>query len=179
MKMVTTVINGYIGAVAMILCLAIYNFIAAVVAVAGVLLSALFLYLLGQRSRENAPVHQQAQDDMVSAILEYVRGLPIVKAYGQAGASVQNIRQAFLDSCRVNIKIEQEYVVYNCLHLLALEIASVMIIVVSAVFALEGALPLAVFLMMSIFSFTIFSQVKVVHRCQAARNSGYRLPGRF
>lgn len=61
MNMVNTVVNGYITVIVLILgFLAFYSPLAGFVALAGVLLSALFLHLLEKQSRKNAPVHQKA-----------------------------------------------------------------------------------------------------------------------
>ncbi|MNW60408.1 hypothetical protein D3C74_383900 [compost metagenome] len=49
MKMVDVVINGYIGAFTVVLCLSFYNGWIALTAAAGILLSAVFLKLLGKK----------------------------------------------------------------------------------------------------------------------------------
>ena len=67
MNMVNTVVNGYITVIVLILFLAFYSPLAGGIALAGVLLSALFLHLLEARSHQNAPIHQRAQDDMVES----------------------------------------------------------------------------------------------------------------
>ncbi len=163
MKMIDTVIGGYISALTMILCLAFYSWQAAAIALVGVILSALALQRMGSFSHRNAPAHQKAQNEIIAATLEYVRGVPVVKAYGQEGAAIENIRRAYGDHRRINVKIEQEYVPANCLHLFALKGSSVAIAAVSALLAAQGALPVPVFLMLAIFSFVIFGHVEQVN----------------
>ena len=101
--MVNTVVNGYITVIVLILFLAFYSPLAGIVALAGVLLSALFLHLLEKQSRKNAPVHQKAQDDMVESSIEYLRGMQIVKAFKQEGVSIARILRVELCGviCRV------------------------------------------------------------------------------
>ena len=163
MKMIDVAANGYISAFAMILCLAFYSVPVALICLVGVALSALFLRLLGSRSHKNAPVHQKAQDDMVAATLEYIRGIPVVKAYGQEGVSMRAIRQAYHDSRTINVKIEREYVPFNCLHLLSLKLASVAVALAAALLAMNGTITVPVFLMLSVFSFVIFGHVEQVN----------------
>lgn len=163
MKMIDVVVNGYISAFTMVLCLAFYNGWIALIAVAGIWLSALFLKLLGQKSKENAPVHQKAQDGMIAATIEYIRGMPVVKAFKQDGVSREGIRKAYQESRVINIKIEKNYVPYNCLHLFALRAASVGIVLVSAILAAGGAIDIPTMLMMAIFSFVIFGHVEQVN----------------
>ncbi|WP_068780547.1 ABC transporter ATP-binding protein [Paenibacillus sp. GM2] len=163
MKMIDVVVNGYISALTMVACLAVYSPPVAGVALTGILLSALFLRLLGRQSRKNAPVHQKAQDNMIAAAIEYIRGMPAVKAFKQDGVSREGIRRAFQMSKDINIRIERNYVPYNCLHLFALKGASAGIVAVSAILAANGAMELPTMLMMAIFSFVIFGHVETVN----------------
>jgi len=163
MKMIDTVVNGYISALTMVLCLAFYSIPAALISLAGIGLSAFFLRMLESCSHKNAPVHQKAQDDMVAATLEYIRGIPVVKAYGQEGVSIQGIRQAYHDSRSINVKIEREYVSFNCLHLFSLKLASVALSAAAALLTIGGMMTVPVFLMLAIFSFIIFGHVEQVN----------------
>ena len=163
MKMIDVVVNGYISTFTMVLCLAFYNVRVALIASAGILLSALFLKLLGKKSKENAPVHQKAQDGMIAATIEYIRGMPVVKAFKQDGASREGIRKAYRMSKDINIKIEKNYVPFNCLHLLALKTSSAGIVLASALLAANGAMSMPTMLMMLIFSFVIFGHIETVN----------------
>jgi len=136
---------------------------AAFVALVGIVLSALFLHLLEKRSKKNAGIHQKAQDDMVGSSIEYLRGMQIVKTFKQEGATVKGIRNAYRNSREVNITIEKEYMPYNCLHLFVLKVASVGIVLVSAVLTLAGTLTLPTMMMLAIFSFVIFNSIEVVN----------------
>lgn len=162
MKMSDTIIGAYVHAAAMILCLVFFCPLAAAISVAGILASGFFLHLLSRSSGKNAPVHQEAQNRLISSVIEFVRGIAVVRSYGKQGSAVQEIFSAFAEHRRINIKIELDYVGVNALHLFCLKLASVGIVLLSAVLTMNGSMPLAVFLMMAVFSFTIFSQVEQV-----------------
>ena len=163
MKMIDTVVGGYISSLTMVLCLAFYSWQVAAISLLGIALSALALRLMGRFSRRNAPVHQKAQNDIIAATFEYIRGVPVVKAYGREGAALEGIRGTYRDHRRINVKIEQEYVPCNCLHLFALKAASVAIAAVSALLAAQWGLPVPVFLMLAVFSFVVFGHVEQVN----------------
>ncbi|WP_454054821.1 ABC transporter ATP-binding protein [Clostridium sp. Marseille-Q7071] len=163
MKMIDVVVNGYISAFTMVFCLAFYNLWIALIAVVGILLSALFLKLLGNKSSENAPIHQKAQDSMVTATIEYIRGMPVVKAFKRDGVSIEGINNAYKMSKDINMKIEKNYVPYNCLHLFALKAVSVGIVLASAIMATNGAMDIPTMLMMAIFSFVIFGHIEAIN----------------
>ena len=163
MNMVNTVVNGYITVIVLVLFLAFYSPLAGGVALAGVLLSALFLHLLEARSRQNAPIHQKAQDDMVESSIEYLRGMQVVKAFKQEGVSIAGIRKAYSDSKKINIKIEVEYMPFNCLHLFSLKAASIAIVAVAAWLTYNGSMELPTMLMLDMFSFMIFGSVEAMN----------------
>ncbi|QTL98850.1 ATP-binding cassette domain-containing protein [Iocasia frigidifontis] len=163
MKMIDNVVNGYICTLTMILCLAFYNYIIALICLAGVGLSAVFLRLLSNRSNRNAPVHQEAQDSMIAATIEYIRGIPIVKAFKQVGVSREGIEKAYRKSRDINVKIEMDYVPANCLHLFSLKLASVAVVLAAATMAAKGEMAIPNMLMMLIFSFIIFGHVESIN----------------
>ena len=163
MNMVNTVVNGYITVIVLILFLAFYSHLAGGIALAGVLLSALFLHLLEARSHQNAPIHQKAQDDMVESSIEYLRGMQVVKAFKQEGVSIAGIRKAYNDSKKINIKIEVEYMPFNCLHLFSLKAASIAIVAVDALLTYNGSMELPTMLMLDMFSFMIFGSVEAMN----------------
>jgi ATP-binding cassette subfamily B protein len=119
--------------------------------------------MLNTRSHKNAPAHQQAQDDMITATLEYVRGIAIVKAYGQEGVAIQHIRNAYRNSRAVNLKIEQGYIPLSSLHWLSLNLASVAFAALAAFFALNGTITIPVFLVLAVFSFIIFGKLEKIN----------------
>ena len=163
MNMVNTVINGYITVIVLILFLAFYSPLAGIVALVGVLLSALFLHLLEKQSRKNAPIHQKAKDDMVENSIEYLRGMQIVKAFKQEGVSIAGIQKAYRDSKKINIKIELEYMPFNCLHLFSLKAASITLVAVAALLTLNGSMDLPTMLMLDMFSFMLFGSVETMN----------------
>ena len=97
------------------------------------------------------------------AAIEYIYGLPVVKSFGQDGVSVQRFRKACRDNKAIRIKNEFGFVPWNCLHLFALRAASVGLVLIAGQQALVGTLPLPYFLMIALFSFTIFGSVEAIN----------------
>ena len=160
MKMIDLTVNGYISALAILVCLLFYNETVVLIALAGLLGSAWSLQLLGSKSKANAPVHLAAQSRLAAAVIEYVRGMAVVKAFKQAGAAREGIRAACRSSKTINTKIEKNYVPYNCLHLFCLKTATVAIMLAAALLTLQGDMTVPTFLLVAIFSFSIFDPVR-------------------
>lgn len=163
MKMVDVIINGYAKFLAIVLCLIFYSPVAAVISVVGVGLSALALQGISRHSEKTARTTHNAMEDMSGAAIEYIRGLTIVKSFGQEGASIQSFRDASRDLKDIHIKIEKGYTPFNCLHLFALKVASVGIVLICAWQALQGQMSLTFFLMFVLFSFVIFGSVESIN----------------
>ena len=100
---------------------------------------------------------------MSNAVNEYVRGLPIVKSFGQEAASIASMKKACRDSKKINIKIEMGFTPYNCLHLFVLKLASVCLVLITALMTYQGEMELPIMLMFCMFSFTIFGSVESVN----------------
>ena len=162
-NMLDSIVRGYIMAGVIILCLLFYSPAAAGISVLGIGASAFFLHLLAGRSNANAPVHQKAQDTMIGAVLEYIRGIALVKAFKYQGVAAKGVKDSFEAHRKINIKIEKEYVIYNALHLYSLKLASVGIVLVSSIQALNGTIGLPAMLMMLMFSFVIYGNIETIN----------------
>ena len=163
MKMVDVIINGYAKFIAIVLCFVYFSPIAAVISIVGVILSAIALNGISRHSEKAASATHNAMEDMSGATIEYIRGLSIVKSFGQEGASIQSFRSASKDLKDIHIKVEKGYTPFNCLHLFFLKLASMGIVFVCAWQALEGQMSLAYFLMFVLFSFVIFGSVENIN----------------
>jgi ATP-binding cassette subfamily B protein len=163
MKMIDSVVNGYICVFTMILCLLFYKIEIGLICLAGVGLSAVFLKLLGNKTDKNAPEHHFAQESMIAATIEYIRGIPIVKAFKQEGVSRKGIEDAYKKSKDINVKIEKEFTLYNSFHVISLKIASIAIVCIAALMANNGTMDMSTMLMMVMFSFVIFSNVEGIN----------------
>ncbi|SHO53647.1 ABC transporter ATP-binding protein [Anaerocolumna xylanovorans] len=163
MKMIDAVVNGYLQVAAIICFVAFVSFPAAAVCMAGVILSAFALHGIGKQSAETAPVIHKANEDLSGASIEYIRGLAVVKSFGQEGASINYFKKAAKDSKNICIKNEYGFVPWNCLHLFSLKSASVALVTIAAWEALQGIMGGPMFLMICFFSFTIFGGAESIN----------------
>ena len=160
MKLIDAIVNGYINLLAIVIILLIVCPMAALTSLVGAILSALALNGISKKSRKNAPAKQISQERITDASLEYIHGLPIVKSFGQEGASIEEWKTACEKHKNINLKIMHGFVPNNCLHLLALKIASVLLILISGIFTIQGNLTISIFLLIAMFAFMIFGAVE-------------------
>lgn len=163
MKMVDAVINGYAKFIATVLCLIFFSPVAATISVIGVVFSALALHGISRHSEKTATTAHEAVENMSGAAIEYIRGLSIVKSFGQEGASTQSFRSANKALKDIRIGIEKGFTPFNCLHLFALKLASMGIVFICAWQAAQGQMSMAFFLMFVLFSFVMFGSVENIN----------------
>lgn len=163
MKMVDAVINGYAKFIAIVLCLIFFSPVAAAISIIGVVFSALALHGISRHSEKTATTAHEAVENMSGAAIEYIRGLSIVKSFGQEGASTQSFRSANKALKDIRIGIEKGFTPFNCLHLFALKLASMGIVFICAWQAAQGQMSMAFFLMFVLFSFVMFGSVENIN----------------
>lgn len=162
MRMVDDFVGGYLNFLCVFLFLLYINPVISLIALGGAVLSFCFLLLVSKYSRQNAPVSAKTTEDLTAATLEYVRGLPVVKFFGQGGASREAMRGACKDSKDIHMKIEWGYIPSNCLHLLALKLSSVALAVTACWLGLKGEISFSMMLMFVFFSFSIFASLEPI-----------------
>lgn len=161
-RMIDNFVGGYLNFLCVFLFLLCFHPLVTFIALAGAVVSFLFLLLVSKHSTENAPVAAKAGRDLTGAALEYARGLPVVKSFGQEGASIAAMSRACKDSRDINLKIEWGYTPANCLHLLALKTASVAMAGSSCYLGLTGEMELPLMLAFAFFSFGIFASLEPI-----------------
>lgn len=163
MKMVDAVINGYISVFAIVCFLAFMSPLAALISLVGVGLSALALWGINRKSARLTPKAHEATERLAGAIVEYMRGLATAKSYGRENTALEPMAEAIDDLSAKRIDIEYGFTPLNVAHLSAIKLASVGVVAVAAFAALAGQMELWVFIVLALFSFTIFAGVENVN----------------
>ena len=161
-RMINNFVSGYLNFIVIFICLLVMNSLVALIALAAVLLSFLFLLVISSYSAKNAPVEAEANRDLTAAAIEYARGLTIVKSFGQDGASMDAMNKAIEDSKKIHLKIEWGFVPANCMHLFVLKAGSVALALSAFLLCMRGEMNISTMLMFVFFSFGIFASVEPI-----------------
>lgn len=161
-RMIDNFVGGYLNFLVIFLALLICSPLTSLIALAAAALSFAFLMVISHYSHKNAPVEAQANQDMSGAIIEYARGLAVVKSFGKTGAAMDSVKQAIHDSKKIHLKIEWGYVPGNALHLMALKCGSVGLAMASALMCLSGQMDFSMALLFLFFSFSIFASLEPI-----------------
>ena len=161
-RMIDNFVGGYLNFLVVFLCLAAASPVTALIALAAAALSLACMLAISHYSRVNAPVEAQANRDMTGAVIEYARGLAVVKSFGRSGAAMDAVRRAIADSKNIHLKIEWGYLPGNALHLLALKCGSAGLALAAALQCLRGEMALPMMLLFVFFSFSIFASLEPI-----------------
>lgn len=161
-RMIDNFVGGYLNFIVVFVGLAVCSPVTALIALAAAALSLLCMLMISHYSCVNAHVEAQANKDMTGAVIEYARGLAVVKSFGKSGAAMESITKAIDDSKKIHIKIEWGYLPGNALHLLALKCGSVGLALASALQCLRGEMDFSMMLMFVFFSFSIFASLEPI-----------------
>lgn len=161
-RMIDNFVGGYLNFLVIFLALLICSPLTSLIALAAAALSFAFLMVISHYSHKNAPVEAQVNQDMTGAIIEYARGLAVVKSFGKTGAAMDSVKQAIHDSKKIHLKIEWGYVPGNALHLMALKCGSVGLAMASALMCLSGQMDFSMALLFLFFSFSIFASLEPI-----------------
>lgn len=161
-RMIDNFVGGYLNFAVIFAALAICSPATALIALAAALLSLGFMLIISHFSRINAPVEAQANRDLTGAVIEYARGLAVVKSFGKSSAAMDSVANAAGDSKKIHLKIEWGYLPANAGHLLALKCGSVGLAMAAAIQCLHGEMDFSMMLMFVFFSFGIFASLELI-----------------
>lgn len=156
----TNILGGYIHAAIITIVMLCIDWRIGLTILCGILLFTWCIGRLQKKSETVSPQRQQAQEALVSNVLEYVQGMLIVKSFNLGQNSNSKMRQAILDSKDKNLKLERTFVPYNMLQQIILYGTSILVIVEGLYFYLNGTMALSICMLMTVASFMLFSQLQ-------------------
>ena len=123
----------------------------------------LFLWVnsrLLKKSRELSPGRLAAQTKLVDAVLEYIQGMSVVRAFHGDKAAKQTLNNTIKETENQNFKLEHKRIPYNVLEQVVLRVTSVLAILLSIWLFLQGDMSLFSCLMMVVSAFLVYSELE-------------------
>ncbi len=154
------ILSGLINSLVMLLFVLVWDWRLGLLALAGMALYFLLLSAMERKSAVFAPKRQAAEAKMVETVLEQLQGMSIIKSFNLTGKGDQKVRQTLEDSRSSNLGIEKLFTPYIMAQEIILQLSSVLILIATVAFFLNGTISLANALMAVIVAFLIFSQIK-------------------
>lgn len=163
MNVINNIVDSYIFLLLTIICLFFFSPMLGLAALLAVAVSSLGLQMIERMSRKNSPVRQEATDEMADEIVQYVRGMAVVKSFKQEGVASEGIYRAFRKSKDINIRMEKNFAPFDAFHRFGLYMGTAAITVITAFMALNGTMELPMALMMIVYSFIMFNTIEAAN----------------
>lgn len=133
------VAGGFIHAIVIGVWLMIYEWRIGLISLAGLAVALIVYSLIGKVGRKYAPRRQAAQAGLVTAVLEYVQGMGVVKAFGLAERTGKAVDAAIEESKEANIVLEKAFSKMTALYQTVFKLARAAILVLHPIFWQEEA----------------------------------------
>lgn len=159
-RVLVSVLGGFFNSVALVIVLLFFDWRIGLIAAIGVLLYLAAAELALRKSARLSGVRQHTQESLVESVLEYIQGMGIVKAFGMEKDSTQSIDSAIKASCRDSLKLTKASVPYDALKQVVVRVFSVLLLLASIYFWLNGSLSLAYGVILVIASFMVFNDLE-------------------
>ena len=155
-----SILGGLINSAVMLLCVLFWDWRIGLLALAGMLVYLALLSAMEKQSAKIAPKRQRDEARLVEAVLEYIQGMSVVKAYGLDKDSGQAVQKTVDESCEKALGLEHSVAPWMGLRQITVRLFAVALAVCALALYSGGSLPLTRCLLMLVASFMLYAELE-------------------
>ncbi len=163
MNVINNIVDSYVFLMLTIITLFFFAPALGLASLLAVAVSSMGLQLIEYQSRKSSPIRQESINEMADEIVQYVRGMAVVKSFKQEGVASEGLYRSYQKSKEINIRMEKNFVPCDALHRLGLYLGTSAITMIAAFMALNGTMALPMALMMIVYSFVMFNTIEAAN----------------
>lgn len=162
MHTLSKIVTGYLSILIGLIMIMVLDYRIGIISVLTMLIAILALKKIQKVGAHHSPIRQETQSKLIGSVLEYVKGITVIKSFNMVGDRAERINKEFRKYRDVCIDFEEKFVppmlsFENCFSL-----GTGFIILASTYFAFSKTIDISFMLMMLIFAFNIFLPFKVL-----------------
>lgn len=157
----TNVISGFVFSGLMALMLLVFDWRLGAVVIATIIVFLLVNALMQKMAHSVSSRRVAAQSAIVGAVLEYLQGMGVVRAFSLVGDARQKLDSAIAECERMNIALELRFLVFNILQTLVTKTSSVLMCLVAVACWLAGTMDAGVCLVAIVASFMVYGKLEL------------------
>jgi ATP-binding cassette subfamily B protein len=162
MHAVDKVVNAYVSIIIGCIFLLILDYRIALISIV-VIIAALFILRRIQKiGKEQAYIRQETQSKLVSAVLEYVQGISVIKAFNMSGDKSKATKENFEKTRDNSLKFEKKFIPDNFIYESCFSVGIALTIFSVTSFCINKTLDMSIMLMMVIFIFQLYLPIKAI-----------------
>lgn len=159
-RCLVVVLGGFLNTAVLSLAVFLVEWRIGLIAILGIIVYLFFTELAQKHIVNSSAERQHAQQSLVEAVLEYIQGISVVKAFGLEKDSKQSVQKKINDSCEKALKIEYNVVPWAALRQFAVKVFNIAIMALSIKFYIDGSINMAYCILMVVVSFMIYKELE-------------------
>ncbi len=154
------ILSGLINSLVFVLFILAFDWRIGLLVTAGILLYLLITSAMEKKAAVLAPRRQESEARLVSAVLEQIQGMSVIKSFHLTGRGDKKLRDALEYNKKSNLDIERLFTPYTIAQEMSLHLFSILVIWCGIRFYLAGTMALPDALMTVIIAFLAFAQIE-------------------
>lgn len=163
MSVLSKVVSCYLGIVVSVILLFTFDYRIGFISLFTFILASLALKQVEKVIVVRAADRQESQSRLISAVLEYVKGISVIKSFNMTKERTERIYQEFKNHRDVNINFEEEFIPPSINFDRALALGTTLTVFGSSYFYFNKTMELSMLLVMIIFAFQIYLPFKMIN----------------
>lgn len=162
MSTLTNIIRGYLNTIIGVVILFVLDYRIGMISIVALIVA---LYTLNQMQKvvkEQSAVRQETQSQLVGTVLEYVKGISVIKAFNMTGERAQKINQEFRAYRDIMIDFEEKFIPPGLQFDHCFNLGIGLTVSLASYFAFNKTMDLSLMLMIIIFIFQFYLPFKAL-----------------
>lgn len=156
------IVSGSISVILSALIITLLDYRVGIIVVLTAFACTLTLNGLLKKSIDITNEKQEVQSGLVNSVIEYVKGISVIKAFNLEGEKSKSTNKSFKDTRDILIKLEKSLIQPFITLDIFMAIGTGAIVFLSSYFVLQGSMNLAFAFMMMIFVYQIFLPFRII-----------------
>ena len=154
--------GGFIHVLVIGIWLMFYEWHIGILMFTGLAFSMILYPIIQKAGKKHSPRRQHAQANLVVELLEYVKGMEVIKAYGLGDNSNKAVDDAIDESALANILLESSFSTLSGFYQSVFSFVKALILIIAPYLLIIGEISPEKCLLLLISSFIIYSSVELV-----------------
>lgn len=156
----TSVISGFVFSLIIAAILVAFDGRLGLIVVATIILFLLLNALMQQAARSVSSRRVAAQGALVSAVLEYLQGIGVVRAFSLVDRAEQKLTKSIAQCERMNVMLELKFMVFGILQTAIAKTSSIVLCLASAWCWIDGTMDAGTCLVAIVASFMVYGKLE-------------------
>lgn len=163
MLAVNFIVGGFFHAFSMTVMLLIFCYPVGLISLTAIILGIAILGLIAKQAETHSSVMQEAQEQLVTHAIEYIRGISVLRSFKKGKEGKDKIEEAFSKKCNVDIAVTEATALVMKLYEMIYKVASCVLVFVAVILYLHHSIPLSYTLMFIVSAFLIFMELELIN----------------